>query len=1046
MRVIRQIGLFTIGILIAVSAAAQYWPKPADKPGVDVTCAGCLEFRNGKLTPGYPATIQTFTGRFLDSQATQDYQQPFKTARAENVLVVPATHRIYMQIGSAVFAYSTDTFFDRVKSEQMMSVNQIPTQSAFPPHPSPVDLVLSYDSYFYAESTPSNGWQVGTSDGQRRLFAFDVDDQSYVYMAYSLFGWGIVKDNLGTGHDLMQSAHQDLTADVTPRAIAVVKTSDGRYYVLVNGGDNLTNVYDVTDRGNPIKRSILRKIVTASAKNTNLDRIAFVGDGSVQIYTSDAIINGGAPLVQYTGGGQVNAVTSDGSNFYVTVDTATGLQISKFTPSGNSYARSDYPVNAAGGSSTIHLAWGDGYLTWAGSVNGAAGLRIFKLQNGAPVEIDFGNYFQKYYIQYNDARYTHPNFAYFFSSTVAKKGTHTYLITMGYSLGDVYELPSADSVVANGAGIGGTVNTKLPPDAPAGPYYGDPVKFRATTGATSPMSVTWDFGNPEASPSADPNTAAGQTGVEVAHRYNGLTSASVLPITRTVKVTNAVDPNITATTSVTLLKPTVRFGVANYKFLFMQPNASSAAPIVVGDKFFDGSDGTVESHYNTWSIDGATGVRSVPPGQVDVGTCGTHNLSFDAHYGPYTPNPVTSLGADMPIGIHGSGFDFVYSVRPFAAAIDVVSDAANVTFKSLARATADLTALSATQLAQLNYRWELLDGTNTVLLAGPSGGGLPVSPQNDFNVAKQTFSGRRNLRAHLVINSPGGAGGACVALSSSEAYTNPLSAPDPVITGGCTGGGPPCTFTAGSTTNVDQVADGWTYSWSVVGGTPSTGFGRTFSPSFQQTGTYTVNLTVANPISSSTALASTIVVTVAAPSCPTIVPTGANLNVFIAYRNSTATCTATSGDLRRRRAADIHCHAVQLRFQVRGAHIRVELRGRRRWQRSVGYPRLCLARLIHGDGVDLQQHAVERCIDAARDDRWILNSASHADSDANANTGWMRHHAAGRQCVHQLSRSGLQLHRPGRQLPGQQSAFIRGIRVRRLQLQLRKPHLQLDVR
>ena len=93
MRVIRKIGLlFTIGILIAVSAAAQYWPKPATTPGVDVVCAGCLEQRSGKLTPGYPATIQTFTGRFLDSQATQDYQQPFKTARAESVMVLSLIH------------------------------------------------------------------------------------------------------------------------------------------------------------------------------------------------------------------------------------------------------------------------------------------------------------------------------------------------------------------------------------------------------------------------------------------------------------------------------------------------------------------------------------------------------------------------------------------------------------------------------------------------------------------------------------------------------------------------------------------------------------------------------------------------------------------------------------------------------------------------------------------------------------------------------------------------------------------------------------------
>src|SRR5439155_5495306 len=133
--------------------------------------------------------------------------------------------------------------------------------------------------------------------------------------------------------------------------------------------------------------------------------------------------------------------------------------------------------------------------------------------------------------------------------------------------------------------------------------------------------------------SADANTLPGTTGAEVSHRYNGLTSAASLPITRSVKATNAVDSSINSSVSVTLQKPTVRFGVGNYKFLFLQPNASSPAPIVVGDKFFDASDGTVESHHNSWQLDASPTVRTAPSSLVDVGACGVHTLNFGAHYG-----------------------------------------------------------------------------------------------------------------------------------------------------------------------------------------------------------------------------------------------------------------------------------------------------------------------------------------------------------------------------------------------------------------------------
>src|SRR5207237_9966768 len=105
-----------------------------------------------------------------------------------------------------------------------------PTPSAYPPTGGPADSFLAYESFFYAENEPANGWQIVLADGQKRLFQFDVDDQGYLYLAYSLFGWGIVKDDFGSSGALMQSMHQHYFSnpdDVLPHEIAVVKTCDG---------------------------------------------------------------------------------------------------------------------------------------------------------------------------------------------------------------------------------------------------------------------------------------------------------------------------------------------------------------------------------------------------------------------------------------------------------------------------------------------------------------------------------------------------------------------------------------------------------------------------------------------------------------------------------------------------------------------------------------------------------------------------------------------------------------------------------------------------
>ncbi len=445
---------------------------------MDVPCTGCVspQGANGKLTPGYPSTITRFTGRFLDSQATQDYQQTFRTGRAFYVFPAPSRNRIYMIIGSAVFAYDINTFFSRVASEPLVTANTIPVQGTFT-H-TPWEIFLKDDEFFYAENEP-DGWQIQHVDGQERLFGMDYDDRGNVYVAYPLYGWGIVKDGGTDSGALMQSEYQypywnPQPDDVTPYNVASLKASNGHYYLLVSGGGLGTNRFDVTDPTNPIRMATMQTTIVGNAdvgyaKTPAADRIAIAsGNGTLRIYTADSIAAGGDnPLATFNGpgGARISSVTTDGTNFFTASDTPTGLVISVFAPSGGSYTRvGDYSTGSAVGT-TYKISYGGGYLTWAGGSN----IRVFQMQNGAPSEINFSNYFQRYYFANSTPGYVCPSFHYFWDSTVVKYNNHIYLITAAYSLGDVYELPSTNSVTANVGAVTGTANPNVPAGAPPGP-------------------------------------------------------------------------------------------------------------------------------------------------------------------------------------------------------------------------------------------------------------------------------------------------------------------------------------------------------------------------------------------------------------------------------------------------------------------------------------------------------------------------------------------------------------------------------------------------
>lgn len=397
-----------------------YWPLTAAIPGVDVPCTGCIYPHTGKLTPGYPPSILTFTGRFLDSQATQDFQQPFRTARAFHV--VRAGDKLYTIIGSAEMTYNLSTFFSRVANGPNVSGGQRCCGS-YP------DRYLSPDASFYAES---GGWTIPGNDGQERLFGLDVDDQGYIYLAYSFYGWGIVGN--GVSSQYLATLPDDVPS---PQKIAALKGSNGHYYALISGQTGGVNIFDVTDRANPVRLASSARSLFNFAKTSAADIIGLATtNGRLQILSTNAIVSGGNPLVDIPAS---KGVACDGVNFYATSDTTSGLVISVFSPSRTGYARTDYPTTPDF-VSTQSLTWGDGYLVWAGTMaNGATNLRVFRVNNGI-TELDLQGYFQRYYIAVAPP-YTAPGWGHFWDSTVAHWGDHVYLVVMAYGLGDVYELP-----------------------------------------------------------------------------------------------------------------------------------------------------------------------------------------------------------------------------------------------------------------------------------------------------------------------------------------------------------------------------------------------------------------------------------------------------------------------------------------------------------------------------------------------------------------------------------------------------------------------------
>ncbi|MEA2475789.1 MAG: hypothetical protein QOE06_3704, partial [Thermoleophilaceae bacterium] len=804
--------LFCVLLLVAASSAvAQNYAFPALTPNTDVLCSTCPG-RETLLTIGYPPVLR-FVGRWADAEIEHDYQQNFRTARPKMARYLPGRNRLYTLLGSALAVYDADRFFARLNArpqEAMSSATQVPVSGGSGRAPSffgPPEVFLWWDTFFYAEN--GGGWITPTEDGQERLWDFDWDDRGNVYLAYSAFGWGVVKDNGDMGGGWMQSLSQTVKVNsLTPDHIMSLKTSDGRYYSAVSDKNlnSLLQIWDVQNPAAPVKQPDItgRSFYNWAKDSTGLRLAITEYSGGLAIFTSDNFVRTGTPVIRFEagGGGTFKMVTSDGTNFYAYGASGSGPFISVVSPSGDTYVEKRYPTNGYGIPQGMH--YGDGYLAIFGveiPPVGTWNIRVYKVGPGSLTEIPFempvpgkpGSqqpFWSMYYSSNAPQGYTRPFFNLFLDVLPVKIGSKIYLVLCGYGLGDVWEIKAGDSLKT--------------PTVTGGPYYGDILTFTSSLSSGNAANITWDFG--------DGTSETKPAGVPVPHQYSGVTSLASLPLVRHVTATNAADPSMSDSVNVTLIAPTPRFQIANTALLFRQPDASSAAPIVAGDSFLDASDGTVAGHFTDWVLTdslGSSSNKKLPNDPMGVGTCGERTLAFNTHYGPYDNTSFRSV-TDLPLSIS----PFKYTVRPYVLTVQEPSPASvadpNAVFTTALRVAgaADLPGGIGTPVT---YKWEVIDANKAAIFTMNSSGTPTLGTIQPFSVPRTTFNAL-GLRVRLTTTVAASAvpGTGCGGWANAVAESNELNGPDPVIVKtGCVTVGSPCSFTVTSAKN--PTLTGWSF-------------------------------------------------------------------------------------------------------------------------------------------------------------------------------------------------------------------------------------------
>ncbi|HVT01805.1 MAG TPA: PKD domain-containing protein [Thermoanaerobaculia bacterium] len=750
-----------------------------------------------------------------------------------------------MIMGSMFASFKLSTFFGGVLGSPIVPA---PVSRQENSGTVPSEQYLAPDATFYAERDwPGLTCPPTCFDGQDRLPGFDYDDRGDVYLANSIFGWGILQDN---GTSFSSLIHIKNTPKVGPSQIVALK-SGAKYYTLVLDGSGGV-AFDSTIATTPSSLGPIQAGLGASSV-AKTDDLRFGATANYQLTGAvfDALTSVTTPkyTVATTTGGSIAYVSTDGRYFYFLDRGPYGgtSLVHVFDPVlGQETTSYNVPAIDGFSPSGIHVS-PNHVVLWGGDSSGYGTLHLYKIVNGALSDMGVTDFLHKYYNVPTDGYSSPKGYPGIHDALFYQGGGKNYFFYSSDGLGDVYEVQDGDAIqIARSQSGFGTTNPSSP-TAGQGPYYGDFVRFTSSgTGQAATASINWNFGNPE---STD-NTFATTVGTAVSHQYAGITTATGIAAVKQAKAVGATNSSFTADLPVSLLTPLPRVGLPAAG-LTLNSGQAITASIVLGDQFVDASDGSVESHYDVWTLEPGT-VNAVastvtPLDSQSVGTCGAHTLSFAANYVPYTGSagsiaPRSAFTGPYPATISGIS----YSVRPFAAKVQIQSSSSTtITFANAGRTAP---AAAFTSGATWTSTWELLDAAGQTI-GTPQTTTQAVGTVPPFAISKGTGS---KVRLTLSINPTMIVDSTCASLSSHvDEYA--MISPDAKIdiVSGCTNALGPCTLTAGSISGTDQT--GWSYQWKLNGSAVPGATAKTYSPSFATAANYTVVVDALNPIGNSSA-------------------------------------------------------------------------------------------------------------------------------------------------------------------------------------------------
>lgn len=867
----RFIAVSTVLLALSPSLLAQNWPMPTKK---DVEPLATV---NGVATYPYSSPFADHVGRFVDSSETKDLLGNPRTFRAKAFAVSRQNGSVYVRLGERFAVYNLQGFF----TQQLGSpLTDSATRTASFQRSTP-EKYLQYNDQVDPEDPSQKLW-TEVKDGQARLWEVAADDRGYVYVAYDLWGWFVLKDHGGSVDVVRQLTGPEAG---TAKLLKVVKTG-GKYYVLTGGGTDGVKIWDVTTPASP---QLVRQVVPGGGSDPGSYHSIAVSDTHVglvgkrqvgtayeqvfNVYTHAGVVAGQAPV--YTKSDPTTVVesyisaASDGQTFYLLWRTGLGDSgVYAATPAAGGFNGSQLPPLQFPKQSLKGLTYHDGHLTlWGTGTDKFQRGWLFRGQGTTFEERELGDFLTLYYSNWLSGWAVPPRGGTLWEILFVEEGGKDYLVVSSFGLGDVYELEALDRLRAELMPGFGTKN----PNAPASqqPFYGDPMTFRSTYEAGS-VSVNWNFGNPE-SPA---NSVSSTSGSSVVHQYAGLTSASQISTPKTVTVTANSDPTNKGTTTVTLGVPQARLLLGGSLDSLMSGVSND---VVLGAEFVDGSDGSVESHYSEWT-QGTTTIQKLPNESIEAGTCGSHTIRLTSRYVPYT----VSSGVITPALSSPGHFvvqtpQYSYSVKPFVAGISASKSGEMITFKNTPIVAGNDQFVGGAGAAWTET-WQLFDSsggviTNGIVEASVGSPGTFAVPESSIQPnSKMTLTIK--MDPALIVDT------GCATAAESQA-TMKASPPDPLITVvGCENAGSSCKLTATSISAQDT--SDWTFSWTRNGA--NAGSGSEITPSITTAGTYTFAVTATSVFGQASASKT---ITVEEPAC-----SGApNPGISIFHRGANTGCT-----------------------------------------------------------------------------------------------------------------------------------------------------------